>query len=568
MLETILYEENLHVKIEILSVKEYALHIHEDIQIICVLEGEIDLQLTFATYRLTKNQIHFIHSEDVHGIQSVTDQNLLLILSIDTQYYMQFYPNLNTQLFSTKIDEGRLLYHRQQLELKFYLFSILSEFISAKGGYKSRISSISKQLINALYKYFRSFTIDTSNNTFEHNFSQDFLQVNRVSHIVALIYNNYNEKLNFTEIAEQSNINRFYLSHIFQRFTGLNFREFVSMVRVERSELSLLNTGHSITHISLDSGFSNSSYYIAHFKRWFGSHPAEYRLRYQKKTINFQKPDFISHSLETAEKILRENLSFITESKEDINHFMIPKTEIQLKSICFSKESLLKHIKVSFYNPDFIYLNNQEINDVFLHLLTRVASSGLSLSVIITEGLPDFPKEKNPIEPIPTIINSVTKSNLNETVKLSLSDTALKNNGILEKNGLKKPIFYLLDFLLSLDENLFICEKYIVSVKDNIYKLLFWNIDQSLEKELKLDFQGLSPRFKIKKQTLFLENNAFNLWGDLNFSSLSLEEFDLVNQITAPKYELSLSENQAPFTTAFFIPQNSIAFITLYPFLG
>ncbi|MEG2199496.1 MAG: AraC family transcriptional regulator, partial [Anaerovorax sp.] len=488
MLETIIYEENLHVKVEILSIKDYPLHIHEDIQILCVLEGEIDLQLCFGIYRLKKNQIHFIHSEDVHGIQQVSEHNLLLILSIDTLYYMQFYPNLQTQLFSTKIDEGRLLYHRQQLELKFYLFSILSELIACKGDYKNKISIISKQLINTLYQYFRSFNIDTASNTFEHNFSQDLLQLDRVSRIVALIYNNYNEKLVFTEIAEKEHINRFYLSHIFQRFTGLNFREFISMVRVERSEVILLDTDYSISHIALDSGFSNVSYYIEHFKKWFGIHPSEYRQRYKKKTIKFTNPILIYHELEVVKDILADNLRFISASKEGEDYFIVPKTNIQLYTLPFYKIPLLTHCKISFYNPDLITLNSPQVNHAFLHLLKQASTSQLSLSIVITEGFSHLPTRKNKADTLSALIHSISKNCINEPFHFSLLDIVHKSNGILEKNGLKRPIYYFLEFLLTLDEDLYVCERYIVSRKKGIYKLLFWNLDSSLEKEVILDF--------------------------------------------------------------------------------
>lgn len=566
MLKQIIYEEHLHVKIEVLSIKEYPLHVHEDIQIICVLEGEIDLKLTFATYRLVKNQVHFIHSEDVHGITSVSEENLLLILSIDTAYFLQLYPNLRTQLFSTRIDEGLLLYHRQQLELKFYLFSILSEMISSKGNYKHRILEISKQLLNALYEYFRSFTIDTSTNTFAHNFSQDFIQLDRISRIVALIYNKYNEKLSFTKIAEDEHINRFYLSHIFQRFTGLNFRDFVCMVRVERSEISLLSTQCSITHIALDAGFSNASYYIQHFEKWFGLHPSKYRQAYQKKTLQFSSPAIISHELDVVKDVLWENLRFISASKEKSNHFIVPKIEIDLSALCFHKEALLKNIKISFDNPDIVASNTEEIHHVFLHLLEKVASSSLSLSIRIIEEWSKFPAQHKTEGDVFALLKRIVSGESDTPLCLPFLDTNHNANGILTKNGLKKNSFYLFKFLLDLDAEVFVSEKYICSKNNNTYRLLFWNSEKSLEKELHIHFQGISPQFKIKKQTIFLENNALKIWKYLGFSQLSSEEFTIINQMTAPKYDFTLSEKELPQTSHFFIPSNTISFITLEPF--
>ena len=86
MLKNITYEKDLPVKIEIASVSNYPIHMHPDIQLIYVLEGHVDLNLTFKTYRLKKNDFRYIHSEDIHSLSSEDNSNIVLILSVDIEY--------------------------------------------------------------------------------------------------------------------------------------------------------------------------------------------------------------------------------------------------------------------------------------------------------------------------------------------------------------------------------------------------------------------------------------------------------------------------------------------------
>ena len=52
MFQEINYEDELPVKVQVLEIEQIPWHTHNDIQIVYVLEGEIELKLTYARYRL------------------------------------------------------------------------------------------------------------------------------------------------------------------------------------------------------------------------------------------------------------------------------------------------------------------------------------------------------------------------------------------------------------------------------------------------------------------------------------------------------------------------------------
>ena len=54
MLKKIDYEDGLPVKLEVCTIGQYPWHTHNDIQIVYVLEGEIEIKIAYARYTLVK----------------------------------------------------------------------------------------------------------------------------------------------------------------------------------------------------------------------------------------------------------------------------------------------------------------------------------------------------------------------------------------------------------------------------------------------------------------------------------------------------------------------------------
>ncbi|MEG0391562.1 MAG: helix-turn-helix domain-containing protein, partial [Anaerovoracaceae bacterium] len=283
MLEPIIYKENLFVQGQLLEIKQYPLHYHKDIQLIYVLEGEIELKLAYAFYTLKPGDLHFIHSLDIHGIRSISKNNRILFLNINSAHYQQLFPNFDSQIFTIRVEQTA---HGEKIkeELTEVIVNISAELGDEQPSNK-KVEVQTIKLINLLYQNFRQFTINKTQGFFNHKTAHDENHLELICRIVALVYDNYPYKLSLTEIAKNEHINAYYLSHLFQHFAGESFRGFLSMVRVEMSERFLLDSTLSISQISSEVGFSNPKYYVDNFKVWFGCHPKEYRKRFSGQTL-------------------------------------------------------------------------------------------------------------------------------------------------------------------------------------------------------------------------------------------------------------------------------------------
>ena len=87
------------------------------------------------------------------------------------------------------------------------------------------------------------------------------------------------EELSLTQVAKAVNISTFYFCKIFKRYTGLNFTEYVSRVRIEKAKNLAMNPNLRISDIAYEVGFQSLTHFNRVFKRITGMSPTEYRSK-------------------------------------------------------------------------------------------------------------------------------------------------------------------------------------------------------------------------------------------------------------------------------------------------
>ena len=87
----------------------------------------------------------------------------------------------------------------------------------------------------------------------------------------------YSEKITLEMVAEYVNLSRSYLSTIFKEELDMNFTDFVNKIRVEKSELLLMDPRLSLSEIAMMTGFADQSYYTKIFTKVKGVSPGQYR---------------------------------------------------------------------------------------------------------------------------------------------------------------------------------------------------------------------------------------------------------------------------------------------------
>jgi AraC-like DNA-binding protein/ligand-binding sensor protein len=85
------------------------------------------------------------------------------------------------------------------------------------------------------------------------------------------------EPLSLGRVAHAANISRYYFCKMFKKATGMNFIDYLSRVRVEKSKTLLLNPNSRISEAAFASGFQSMTNFNRAFKRIVGRSPTQFR---------------------------------------------------------------------------------------------------------------------------------------------------------------------------------------------------------------------------------------------------------------------------------------------------
>jgi AraC-like DNA-binding protein/ligand-binding sensor protein len=85
------------------------------------------------------------------------------------------------------------------------------------------------------------------------------------------------ENLRLGHVAKAVNTSTFYFCKMFKKVTGINFTDYLSRVRIEKSKNLLLNPNLRVSEIAFEVGFQSLTHFNRVFKKILGQSPTEYR---------------------------------------------------------------------------------------------------------------------------------------------------------------------------------------------------------------------------------------------------------------------------------------------------
>jgi len=560
MLSSINYISNLPMRIDAVSVGVSPIHWHTDIQILFVLKGEVDLKISFMTYRLKENDVHIINRTDVHAITGVKNENIVLVLSFNLERYKTRFKDIKERIFiSYHADQDKAFQKNQLIRNIFY--EVISEMIKKENGFSENIDKLGERCINELYENFQYFSISGDKEFKSHdNDISDRENLERINRIINNIYEHYSEKITLTNLADSEHINKFYLSHLIKRVAGENFQNFVNMVRVENSEHDLLGTDKSIQSIAADSGFSNVKYYIQNFEKWFGVDPKKYRAEFKNCVLGKQEPDqetydlgYIYHLIESKREksATEQNICFNEES-----------IVINLDKPAMTRFDFYKGCSISYSNPQLLFFN--EVTDAIKPLLSNIRSRDSFATLVQTGpcdnvGAANDPANDTNEGAVQILYGLIKKHKLNRVRNIQIDDRYTGAEGsaffgfpaIINRDGLIKPAFYAYNFLAELHKTVIqYGTNYILTSDDEHFKMMVFSSEISAigsKEEICFLFQGHPRAYQIRIQIIDGETiSAHRHWVSMcHPSKFDREDIIAMNGSTKPRvcYEVIPAQN-------------------------
>ena len=99
---------------------------------------------------------------------------------------------------------------------------------------------------------------------------------------LAYLQEHFDQELSLSDLARVVLVSPEHLSRLFKRETGLSFREYRNLIRLQKSEQLLSSTDLSVAQVALRCGFSDSNYFSVKFKEIYGQSPKAFQKSHRE----------------------------------------------------------------------------------------------------------------------------------------------------------------------------------------------------------------------------------------------------------------------------------------------
>ena len=235
-------------------------HTHNHTELFFIVSGKGQFLIEDRVFPVDVNNLVIINPNVTHTEDSLNAQPLeYIVLGID-----------GIELATSENSNGQfcILDHFESVEISSCLRNILREMEQKNTGYEDICQAYMEILIIRLM---RSTSLAVPE-------EPQIISTNRqCAAIRRYIDMHFKESLTLEQLAEESHMNKYYLSHAFKREYGVSPINYMISRRIEESKYLLAETDLSMSQIAQLLGFSSLSYFSQVFRRTQGFSPKEYR---------------------------------------------------------------------------------------------------------------------------------------------------------------------------------------------------------------------------------------------------------------------------------------------------
>lgn len=244
-------------------------HFHQNIEIIYVLEGKMEIWLETEKYKISKGNFILINSNRRHSLREIEKDLLFVRFRINYSVLTELL-NMDRILFWCNSSYDK---NSAYTQLKPLLDKILSRYYDKKNEGILRLSSLYYEV---LYILITHFLISSDDKRIKNQLTSDNA---RIFEIQTYVEENYKKQLKLTDLAKQLYLSNAYLSKYIKKQFGISFKDYINKVRLFHAIDDLVYSDKRITQVALDNGFPTSAAFNKAFRAAYKITPSAYRMK-------------------------------------------------------------------------------------------------------------------------------------------------------------------------------------------------------------------------------------------------------------------------------------------------
>ncbi|MCL2088749.1 MAG: AraC family transcriptional regulator [Oscillospiraceae bacterium] len=260
-------KDNQMFRLDKLGGMDYPPHMHKHIEIVYLLEGEITICIDGKERLMQTGDASFCFPNSVHSFISKS-KALFYILIVDINLtgdfagklltYTPVYPFISKEKIRSDV-----------LSCFDTMFSYYDKFFTMDDDVKYNKLAVKGYIQILISRLMAELELEEAGDA-----SVTVLTKNLLDYIMK---NFRNSQLSLKHIAAALNVSVPYLSNVFSKKIGTNYRDHLNLHRIRYAQRQITATEHNITDIAYDSGFEDIRTFNRAFKKAVGITPSQFR---------------------------------------------------------------------------------------------------------------------------------------------------------------------------------------------------------------------------------------------------------------------------------------------------
>lgn len=255
---------------------EFGPHWHQEIEVIYMLEGTMQVGLNSRIYTLKEKDILLIGGGDIHYFLPQHQWGKKLFVQFGLSLFDTHSAVMSDRRFihpllskSTKLQDSAHSDIHRKMEKQILL--LLEEYEKKQQGYRMALKARLYDLMVMLLRHIPSdnYSVQEKNN--------QQARLERLEKVFQFVEENYDRAISLQEVAAAANFSVYHFTRFFKEAMGMTFVQYLNHYRIKRSERYLTGHDESVADIAYQSGFSSIQTFNRVFKQINGCSPSEYR---------------------------------------------------------------------------------------------------------------------------------------------------------------------------------------------------------------------------------------------------------------------------------------------------
>lgn len=247
-------------------------HYHPYFEICCVKKGQCRIFVDHNLFFVNEGEIVILPPSTLHRNQYEKEMPAERVnLSFTQEFVEPFLRPLMPNFLEKTLFLGKMSFSGKERREFFYVLDLLLKE-------KERNDFYSELNIHGLILTLFAMIGRNGNNIKNEELIDQTTAA--VQESAKFIFENYAQKITLDEAAGVAGMCSTYFSRKFMEVTGYGFKEYLTNVRIKRSQ-EMLTTGKlTVTQIAFACGFTDANYFGDAFRKCTGCSPREFRKKY------------------------------------------------------------------------------------------------------------------------------------------------------------------------------------------------------------------------------------------------------------------------------------------------